>query len=136
MRTIPARGTTGKRSTKAGTPAGSPHCKGVTASSQRLSLIFVSALVLSPALATAPRALAIGPTRTSAPVATAPLLEGVAVPLECTTTPQGRVAGCFVLDEAHPGPGFGEAAMALMQDAEIEPVPEPLQFARTIQFIP
>jgi TonB family protein len=90
-----------------------------------LSLIFVSALVLSPALVTAPRALAIGPARTSAPVATAPLLEGVAVTLECTATPQGRVAGCFVLAETHPGPGFGEAAMALMQDAEIEPAAEP-----------
>jgi TonB family protein len=101
-----------------------------------LSLIFVSALVLSPALVTAPRALAIGPARTSAPVATAPLLEGVAVTLECTATPQGRVAGCFVLAETHPGPGFGEAAMALMQDAEIEPAAEPLQFVRTIQLIP
>ena len=101
-----------------------------------LSLIFVSALVLFPALATAPRELATGPTRTSAPVATAPLLEGVAVTLESTATPQGRVAGCFVLAETHPGPGFGEAAMALMQDAEIEPVPETFQFARTIQFIP
>ena len=136
MGTIPARGTTRKRSTKAGTPAGSPQCKGVTSSSQMLSLIFVSTLVLSPALATVPRALAISPTRTSAPVTSAPLLQGVAVTLECTTTPQGRVAGCFVLDEAHHGPGFGEADMALMQDAEIEPTAEPFQFVRTIQFIP
>ena len=136
MRTIPARGTTSKRSTKAGTPTGSPQCKGVTSSSQMLSLIFVTALILCPALATAPRALATSPTKTSAPVATAPLLEDVSVTLECTAPPRGRVAGCLVLDETHPGPGFGEAAIALMQDAEIEPVAEPIQFARTIQFTP
>jgi TonB family protein len=99
-----------------------------------MSLIFAAALALSPTVA--PDRLAIEPTHIATPVASAPMLEGVAVTLECTATPQGRVAGCFVLDETHPGLGFGEAAIALMRDAEVEPVPEPIQFARTIQFTP
>ena len=99
-----------------------------------ISLILAAILISS--TPNVPDRLGPEPTRTSAPVATAPLLEGVVVTLECTTTPQGRVAGCFVLDETHPGPGFGEAAMALLQDAEVEPAAEPCPFARTIQFIP
>ena len=55
------------------------------------------------------------------------------------TTParaSGRVENCRVLGETHPGMGFGEAAVALMRDAEVEPGPRDIQFARTIQFVP
>lgn len=65
-----------------------------------------------------------------------PILAGVAVTLECTARTSGRVDGCRVLGETHPGLGFGEAAIALMRDAEVAPVPREIQFARTIQFTP
>jgi TonB family protein len=67
---------------------------------------------------------------------TAPLLAGVAVTLECTARANGRVENCVVLGETHPGLGFGEAAIALMRDAEVAPGPRDFQFARTIQFMP
>jgi len=67
--------------------------------------------------------------------APAPLLT-VAVTLECTARAAGRVEDCRVLGETHPGLGFGEAAIALMRDAEVEPGRKDYQFARTIQFTP
>lgn len=63
-------------------------------------------------------------------------LSSVAVTLECTARANGRVEGCKVLGETHPGLGFGEAAIALMRDAEVAPGPRDVQFARTIQFMP
>ncbi|WP_395650407.1 TonB family protein [Brevundimonas sp.] len=65
-----------------------------------------------------------------------PTLTAVAVTLECTARATGRVTGCRVLGETHPGLGFGEAAIALMRGAEVEPGPRDVQFARTIQFMP
>ncbi|GEM_PF-441585 len=67
--------------------------------------------------------------------APAPLLT-VAVTLECTARAAGRVEDCRVLGETHPGLGFGEAAIALMRDAQVEPGRKDYQFARTIQFTP
>ena len=67
---------------------------------------------------------------------TGPTLTAVAVTLECTARATGRVTGCRVLGETHPGLGFGEAAIALMRDAEVAPGPREVQFARTIQFMP
>ena len=64
------------------------------------------------------------------------ILAGVAVTLECTAHTDGHVDGCRVLGETHPGLGFGEAAIALMRGAEVEPGPREIQFARTIQFTP
>ncbi|MDB5420119.1 MAG: TonB domain protein [Brevundimonas sp.] len=69
-------------------------------------------------------------------VETGPVLSAVAVTLECTAHANGRVSGCTVLGETHPGLGFGEAAIALMRDAEVTPGPRDFQFARTIQFMP
>ena len=68
-------------------------------------------------------------------VEAAPLLS-VAVTLECTARASGRVENCQVLGETHPGMGFGEAAVALMQDATVERGAKDFQFARTIQFTP
>lgn len=65
----------------------------------------------------------------------APLLS-VAVTLECTARAGGQVKNCRVLGETHPGLGFGEAAVALMRNATVEPGAKDFQFARTIQFIP
>lgn len=64
------------------------------------------------------------------------ILSNVAVTLECTARANGRVEGCKVLGETHPGLGFGDAAIALMRDAEVEPGPRDIQFAHTIQFMP
>ena len=69
-------------------------------------------------------------------VATAPVLMSVAVTLECTARASGRVENCRVLDETHPGLGFGEAAIDLMRDAQVAPGAHDVQFARTIQFMP
>lgn len=65
----------------------------------------------------------------------APLLS-VAVTLECTARANGEVENCQVLGETHPGLGFGEAAVALMREATVEPGAKDFQFARTIQFTP
>jgi hypothetical protein len=63
-------------------------------------------------------------------------LSSVSVTLECTAYTTGKVGDCHVLGETHPGMGFGEAAIALMRDAEVEPGARDVQFARTIQFMP
>lgn len=65
-----------------------------------------------------------------------PTLSVIAVTLECTARASGQVENCQVLGETHPGLGFGEAAIALMRDAEVPPGPADVQFARTIQFTP
>lgn len=69
-------------------------------------------------------------------ISEAPILQGVAVTLECTARVTGRVEACKVLEETHPGMGFGQAALTLMQDAEVEPPRTDIQFARTIVFTP
>lgn len=79
-----------------------------------------------------------GPAPVMTPVrdTPAPVLSMVAVTLECTARTSGKVENCKVLGETHPGLGFGEAAIALMRDAEVAPGPREIQFARTIQFVP
>jgi hypothetical protein len=99
--------------------------------------VFATALLLSPTpdpgelhkVRAAPAAPAVRQTP-------APALSSVAVTLECTARANGHVEGCKVLDETHPGLGFGEAAIALMRDAEVAPGHRDIQFARTIQFMP
>ena len=68
--------------------------------------------------------------------APAPLLQSVAVTLECTAFADGHVGGCEVLEETHPGMGFGDAAIALMADATTDRSAADHKFARTIQFMP
>lgn len=63
-------------------------------------------------------------------------LLSVAVTVECTARADGHVENCRVLGETHPGQGFGQAAVALMDDATVEPGARDFQFARTIQFTP
>lgn len=65
-----------------------------------------------------------------------PLLSSVAVTVECTARASGRVEDCRVLGETHPGLGFGETAVALMQRQAVAPAARDVQFARTIQFTP
>lgn len=85
--------------------------------------------------------LTTGPAPVATPVVTlvpepAPMLQSVAVTLECTAFADGHVGNCKVLEETHPGMGFGEAAIALMADATTDRAPVDHQFARTIQFMP
>ncbi|WP_374597206.1 hypothetical protein [Brevundimonas sp.] len=82
-----------------------------------------------------PPAMATTETKDEAE-AEAPVLAGVAVTVECTARASGKVEACVVLGETHPGLGFGEAAVALVQDSRVDPGPRDVQFARTIQFTP
>lgn len=101
-----------------------------------LELLFAAALFAEPA----PKAPSVAEPRKAAAVASkrenAAILAGVAVTLECTARISGRVENCQVLGETHPGMGFGEAAVALMRNAQVTPPPRDLQFAHTIQFTP
>lgn len=101
-------------------------------------LVLMSALAvfaLDPTLPQTPRP-ASAPVLTPARDASPTVLSMVAVTLECTARASGKVENCKVLGETHPGLGFGDAAIALMRDAEVAPGPRDIQFARTIQFMP
>ena len=103
-----------------------------------IALILAAALSTPAGSADTDRPLAprVQPIAYTAPAAPAPILAGVAVTVECTAYADGRVGKCSVLGETHPGLGFGEAAIALVQASEVEPGAEDVQFARTIQFTP
>ena len=63
------------------------------------------------------------------------------VRLRCTALASGHVTDCVVLEESRPGMGFGEAALALMNGAEVTPImdrgrPVDAPFERTIDFTP
>lgn len=82
-------------------------------------------------------ALAVEPAPAMAvELAPAPVLQSVAVTLECTAFADGHVGDCVVLEETHPGLGFGQAAIALMRDATTDRASADHRFARTIQFMP
>ena len=68
--------------------------------------------------------------------APAPMLQSVAVTLECTAFADGHVGDCTVMEETHPGMGFGDAAIALMAGATTDRSAADHKFARTIQFMP
>lgn len=97
--------------------------------------LFVDPTVGAPTLTHAALKAEPSPIPASAPV-TAPMLQSVAVTLECTAFADGRVGDCEVMEETHPGMGFGEAAIALMRDATTDRAPADHRFARTIQFMP
>lgn len=99
-----------------------------------IALLFAAAIAAhaTPAAKTAPRP---APSAHEAQAAKT-VLHGVAVTLECTARASGRVENCQVLGETHPGAGFAEAAIALMQDSDVAPGDRDIQFARTIQFMP
>lgn len=66
---------------------------------------------------------------------------GISVDLECLAYPDGYVANCVVVTETRPGLGFGEAAVALMNDARFDPRLHthrsgPVKFRHTIEFTP
>lgn len=65
-----------------------------------------------------------------------PILASVAVALECVADADGRIETCTVLEETHPGLGFGAAAIALIRDAGVEPSGARCRVVRTIQFTP
>ena len=102
-----------------------------------LILALAATLVLDPAAA--PTATSTPKPRPAAEAEVSPsgrTFASVAVTLECTARANGKVENCQVLGETHPGLGFGDAAVALMRDARVEPGPRDIQFARTIQFTP
>lgn len=70
------------------------------------------------------------------PPVSQPVLASVAVTVECTAHRDGHVTDCEVLAETHPGLGFGEAAVALIEDSTAERGATDMRFARTIQFTP
>lgn len=102
-----------------------------------INLLLAAALALnatpSPGKIAEPETIAKATARAEAPQ---PVLNSVSVTLECTAKADGHVEACRVLGETHPGLGFAETAMALMENAEVAPGPRDFQFARTIQFMP
>ena len=104
--------------------------------------MLVSALVLlltaSNPVAAQPAKPLVKAVQTDVKAAPEAPLSNVAVRLGCTAYPDGRVANCEVLHETRPGLGFGEAALALMNGATLEPAGDnqPHRFERTIQFTP
>lgn len=103
-----------------------------------IELVFATALLVSEETAKAKASVArVAPAAENVrQEQAARVLTSVAVTLECTARASGRVENCQVLGETHPGMGFGEAAIALMRDAEVDPGSRDIQFARTIQFMP
>lgn len=102
-----------------------------------IALVIVLALSANPGVAKSTDRLVqprVQPISTA--VEPAPVLAGVAVTVECTAHADGRVGDCTVLGETHPGLGFGDAAIALMNGSEVAPGRGDVQFARTIQFTP
>lgn len=99
-----------------------------------IALTLALALFVDPTVA-APTLTRAALTTEPAP-ASAPMLQSVAVTLECTAFADGRVGECAVLEETHPGMGFGDAAVALMADATTDRSAADHKFARTIQFMP
>ena len=97
--------------------------------------LFVDPSLGQPTLTRASLAVEPAPAMAVEP-APAPMLQSVAVTLECTAFADGHVGDCTVLDETHPAMGFGDAAIALMADATTDPSAVDHQFARTIQFMP
>lgn len=68
-------------------------------------------------------------------------LEGVSVRVRCLASATGRVSDCHVVSETRPGLGFGEAAVALMNGADVQPAlrdgkPVRASFEHTIEFTP
>lgn len=102
-----------------------------------IELVFATALLVSEETAKAKASVTVTPAAENVRQEQASrVLTSVAVTLECTARASGRVENCQVLGETHPGMGFGEAAIALMRDAEVDPGSRDIQFARTIQFMP
>ncbi|WP_426017539.1 energy transducer TonB family protein [Brevundimonas sp. DWR2-3-1b1] len=108
-----------------------------------LSLTLITTLLGAPtapmlkdsALYAAPKAAV---DQTFAPQAST---ERFSVRLRCTALASGHVTDCVVLEETRPGLGFGEAALALMDGAEVTPILErgravDAPFERTIDFTP
>ena len=108
-----------------------------------LSLTLITTLLGAPtapmlkdaALYAAPQAAI---ERTVAPQAST---DRFSVRLRCTALASGHVTDCVVLEETRPGLGFGEAALALMDGAEVTPIIErgravDAPFERTIDFTP
>ena len=100
-----------------------------------LATLLATALLLDPG-APVPITFKAAPPPIAPRAAAAPVLSSVAVAVECTARRDGRVENCRVMEETHPGLGFGEAALALMQDTRVAPSDRDVQFARTLQFLP
>ncbi|WP_396594550.1 hypothetical protein [Brevundimonas sp. R86498] len=93
-------------------------------------------LLLDPSGLEKPTTLRVMASPPAPPVSTAPVLASVAVAVECVANAQGQIETCTVLEETHPGLGFGAAAIALMRTSGAEPSGESRRVVRTIQFTP
>lgn len=100
-----------------------------------LIALFADPIAIQPAFERAARQVEPTAVVATAP-APAPMLQSVAVTVECTAFADGHIGDCRVLEETHPGLGFGDAAVALMSDATTDRSSADHQFARTIQFMP
>ncbi|MES2834863.1 MAG: hypothetical protein V4707_09160 [Pseudomonadota bacterium] len=102
-----------------------------------LAFVLAAALMFDPAAGQPAASKTPTPAaRQASDPAVETIAAAVAVTVECTARADGLVTGCRVLGETRPGLGFGEAAVALMNGTRMDPGPQDIQFARTIQFTP
>lgn len=101
-----------------------------------IALLAAAALMIEPSALDTAKTPLVYASAVKAESTQTPVLTAVAVTVECTARANGQVDNCAILGETHPGLGFGEAAVALMNDAEVEAGSRDMQFARTIQFTP
>ena len=108
------------------------------------SLTLMTALMGAPALPLLKDAALYSAPQPAIARTVAPKAQSISrfsVRLRCTALASGHVTDCVVLEESRPGMGFGEAALALMNGAEVTPImdrgrPVDAPFERTIDFTP
>lgn len=101
-----------------------------------LALLAAAALLAEPTAVDTARPTLTPAAAVKPAAARGEMLDAVAVTVECTARANGLVENCKVLGETHPGLGFGDAAVALMNGGQVDPGARDVQFARTIQFTP
>ncbi|WP_162997993.1 hypothetical protein [Brevundimonas lutea] len=63
-------------------------------------------------------------------------LADVSVTLSCAVGPDNRAEDCRVIRDSHPGLGFADAALALIEGETSDAPAGAASFVRTIQFLP
>lgn len=101
-----------------------------------IAFLLAAAILPDPTFKPAAPTPVMAKAEQSRSAAVSPLPSAVAVTVECTARADGRIEDCSILGETQPGLGFGETAIALVEQDRVDPSPRDVRFARTIQFTP